>query len=54
MSILLKMLVNLGTKLLVEELLEELLMFSLKKLAKSSKTKVDDELVKIIEKHLDN
>ncbi|NIQ13454.1 MAG: hypothetical protein GTO02_03295 [Candidatus Dadabacteria bacterium] len=46
------MLVNLGAKLLTEALLEELLMFSLKKLSKMSKTKVDDELVKIVEKHL--
>ncbi len=52
MSIVLKMLVNLGAKLLTEALLEELLMFSLKKLSKMSKTKVDDELVKIVEKHL--
>jgi len=53
MSVVLKMLMSLGAKLLTEALLEELLMFSLKKLAKSSKTKIDDELVKIVEKHLD-
>ncbi len=53
MSFILKSLLSIGTKLLTEALLEELLMFSLEKLSKMSKTKVDDQLVNIIKKHLE-
>lgn len=52
MSILLKTLLSLGIKLLTEKYLEELIIWILTKLAKSTKTKVDDELVEITKKHL--
>jgi hypothetical protein len=53
MGIALQMLISLGTKLLTEALLEELLIFTLEKMAKLTKSKVDDELVDMIKKHLD-
>lgn len=41
-------------KLLAESALEDLLLFALKKMSESTKTAVDDELVAIVEKHLQN
>ena len=52
MSMVIKMLVSMGTKLLTEALLEELVLFILRKLAESSKTKIDDEIYNMVEKHL--
>lgn len=49
---LLKMLTGMAMKLLSEKLLEELLLWCLKKLAESTKTKVDNELLAMVEKHL--
>ena len=54
MSFVLKTLVSIGTKLLTEALLEELIIFTLEKLSKSTKSKADDELVSIIKKHLED
>lgn len=52
MSAILKVLVTLGTKLLAEAALTELFIFMAQKLAESTKTKADDQLVEIIKKHL--
>lgn len=47
-----KVLMNLGISLMSEALIEELLLWSLSKLAKHTKTKVDDELLAMAKKHL--
>ncbi len=47
-----KTLLNIGVKFLAEEFLEELFVWGAKELAKSTKTKADDELVAKIEEHL--
>lgn len=47
-----KVLMSLGMRLLSEKLLEELLIWLLEKLAASSKTKVDDELLEMVKKAL--
>lgn len=52
MNLVLKLLISIGTKLLTEKVLTELFIFGAKQLAASTKTKADDELVKIIDKHL--
>jgi hypothetical protein len=52
MNIAINMLLSLGTKLLTEKLLEELLLYILGALAKSTKTKVDNELLDMVKKHL--
>ena len=52
MSFVLKALVSIGTKLLTEALIEELVVFTLDKISKSTKSKADDELVAMVKKHL--
>ena len=47
-----KVLMGIGMQLMSEKLLEELILWSLEKLAKSSKTKVDDELFEMVKKAL--
>jgi len=43
-----KVLLSIGMKLLSEKLVEELLIWGVGKLAKATKTKVDDELYEIV------
>ena len=52
-SVISKALLSLGMKLLSEKLLEQLIVFSLGKLAESTKTKVDDKIFKIVKEHLE-
>ena len=52
LAVLPKVLLSLGMKLLSEKLVEELLLWSLGKLADMTKTKVDDELYQLVTKHL--
>lgn len=52
MSIIIKALSSLGLRLLSEKLIEELILWGLEKLAKSSKTRVDDELLEMAKRHL--
>ena len=47
-----KVLLSIAMKLLTEEALEALIIFALDKLAKSTKTTVDDELVVFVKKSL--
>ena len=47
-----KVLMSIGMRLLSEKLLEELILFGLKKLSESTKTKVDDEIFKMVEEAL--
>ena len=49
-----KVLFSIGMKVLSEKLLEELLLWSLQKLAESSKTTVDDELFAMVKKALED
>lgn len=51
--LMIKMLSGLAMKLLSEKLLEELLLWSLEKMAQSTRTKVDDQLYKLVKEHLD-
>lgn len=48
-----KILLSLGMKLLSEKLIEELLIWGIGKLAGMTKTKVDDEIYEMVVKHLD-
>ena len=48
-----KVLFRIGMQLLSEKVLEELILWSLEKLAKSSKTTIDDELFEIVKKALE-
>jgi hypothetical protein len=52
MNIVLQAMIGLGLKVLSESLIQDLFMFTVRKLAVSTKTKVDDELLGIVEKHL--
>lgn len=52
MAIILKALMGMGAKLLTEQLIEELVVWGMDLLAKSTKTKVDDELAEMVKKHL--
>lgn len=52
MSVIMKMIMGLGVRLLTEKFLEELLLLGLKKLSESTKTKIDDEIFSIVEKHI--
>lgn len=51
-SILFKLISSVALKLLTSEALQDLLIWSVEKLASSTKTHVDDELVAMIKKHL--
>lgn len=48
-----KILMSIGMKLLSEKLIEELLLWALGKLSMMTKTKVDDEIYEMVMKHLD-
>lgn len=48
-----KVLMSIGIKLLSESVLEKLILFAAEKLAKSTKTRVDDELFEIVKKALE-
>lgn len=52
MSMVAKMLVAIGIKLLKESVLEDILIWALESLAESTKTKVDDKIVDIVKKGL--
>jgi hypothetical protein len=52
MTLLMKIGMGILVKIATESALTELLMFGLRQLAASTKTKVDDDLVAIVEKHL--
>jgi hypothetical protein len=51
-SILFKLATSIALKLLTSEALQDLLIWTVEKLAASTKTNVDDELVVMIKKHL--
>jgi hypothetical protein len=48
-----KVLLSIAVKLVAEDALEDLLIFGLAKLAGSTKTAVDDELLALVKKHLE-
>jgi hypothetical protein len=52
MSIVMKALMSMGMKLLTEKFLEEIIVWGMKKLAASTKTKIDDELAETVARHL--
>ena len=52
-SVVSKALLSLGMKLLSEKLLEQLIVYSLGKLAESTKTSIDDEIYKLVKGHLE-
>ena len=52
MSLAIKIAMSIGTRLLTEAALEELILYLLKKLSQSTKTKIDDEIYQLVEKHL--
>ena len=54
MEIILKTITSMGLRLLSEKVLEELFMWILDKLVKSSNTKYDDELLDMVKRHLDH
>lgn len=47
-----KALMSMGMKLLAKEVIEDLILWLLKKWAQNSEAKWDDELVKMVEEHL--
>lgn len=48
MAVVSKILMGIGLKLLSEKVIEDLILFAFEKLSQSTKTKVDDELLKIV------
>lgn len=48
----LKVLTSIGIRLLSEKVIEQLILFALKKLSEMSKTNIDDDLYKIVEEAL--
>ena len=52
MQLIFKTLMSMGMKLLTEAFIEDIILWGMKKLSESSKTKVDDELYKKVEKTL--
>ena len=53
LSVAAKTAMGIGMRLLSEKLIEEIILWGLKKLALSSKTKIDDELYQMVEKALE-
>lgn len=51
-AVIVKSLIDMGLRLLTAEFIEELLLYSAKKISAMTETKIDDDVVKMIEEKL--